>query len=658
MTFFLLALAIVLGGGVAALLLSPWPRAASAAAVLGVVAGAVPGEAYAARVLARGGDEAVRLSWSVPHGELHLAVDPLSAFFLVPVFGFAAIAAVFGRAYLAGASRGTTWLAFNVLVASMAVVVAARQAVLFLVAWEIMSLAAFVLVTTDHEHEEVRRAGWIYLVATHVGTACLVAMFLLVASGAKSFDFDAMRAAQATATPGLVFALLLVGFGVKAGVVPFHVWLPQAHAAAPSHVSALMSGVLVKMGLYGLLRMLLVVGRPAPWCGPLLVGVGLAGALFGVSVAIHQRDLKRVLAYSSVENMGLIVLGAGLGVWGSTSGKPHVAMLGMTGALLHVWNHTLMKGLMFLGSGSVLHGAGTKDMEHLGGLLKRMPRTGTAMVVGAIAIAGLPPLNGFVSEWLLYLGLIDGALATAGATSVAILMTAGILAFVGGLAVLCFVRLVGIVLLGEPRRDAARSAHESPAAMTTPLVVLALLCAAVALSPRLVGVAVGRPLAQLLGPEIAEAASDAPLSDIGVLNAVLSVILGAGAIAWRALGRRRPEAESATWACGYARPTPRMQYTARSFAELMSERLLPKRLRARVSVVAPTALFPQTGSLSSETSDPLTRDVYEPLVARWSDRIARLRWLQQGKLHVYLVYILVAVLGGLAWLSLRAWSGR
>jgi formate hydrogenlyase subunit 3/multisubunit Na+/H+ antiporter MnhD subunit len=378
------------------------------------------------------------------------------------------------------------WFFFNLFVASMALVVVARNAVLFLVSWEMMSVTAFFLVTFEHEKRDVRAAGWIYLVATHLGAAFLLAMFLLLGRQAHSLDFDDFAVAATNLAPavtGLVFVLALIGFGAKAGFVPLHVWLPEAHPAAPSHVSALMSGVMIKIGIYGVLRTMMLLAKPAAWWGPVLVIIGLAGGVLGVSLAVFQRDLKRALAYSSIENVGLIMLALGVGVWGITSAHPTVAILGLAGGLLHIWNHSLMKGLMFLSAGSVLHGTGTKDLERLGGLMKRMPRTGVAMTLGALAIAAVPPLNGFVSEWLIFMAMLRGGLEFTGVSRTGLLLAAGVLAFIGGLASICFVRLVGIVLLGQSRSEQARHAHESSGWMTVPLGVLAAFCVVAGVLP-------------------------------------------------------------------------------------------------------------------------------------------------------------------------------
>jgi formate hydrogenlyase subunit 3/multisubunit Na+/H+ antiporter MnhD subunit len=457
---------------------------------------------------------------------------------------------------------------------------------------------------------------------------------------------------------GLIFVLALVGFGAKAGFVPFHVWLPEAHPAAPSHVSALMSGVMIKMGLYGLLRVLSFLGPPAPWWGFTLVVLGLLTALVGVSLALNQRDVKRVLAYSSIENVGLIGLALGVGLWGKAGGLPAVAALGTAAALLHVWNHALMKGLMFLAAGSVLHGTGTKDMEKLGGLMKRMPWTGAAMTTGAVAICGLPPLNGFVSEWLMYLSLMKRGLATNDGGSLTALLSVGLLALVGGLAAIAFVRLTGIVLLGSPRSDAGRHAHESSPWMLAPMAVLVCLCLTVAVIPRTVAGSFSGVLDQVLGRGAGPlfrglVLSEAPLDALGTVNAWTLIALGATAAAFRVLSRKGELSEGPTWGCGYVKPTVRMQYTGASFAEMIGEHLLPRFLRPRTTRRAPRGVFPSGSEFGSRCPDPVTERVYEPFFRRWAERFSRLRILQQGKVHVYLVYMVLTVVLALAWVSVR-----
>ncbi len=655
MDLLLLALGLLLGSGALALLTLSRPRLSTALGVLGAAAGCAVGLVAAVRGLTAIPEAAIRLTWKAPAGELLLGLDPLSAMFLVPLFGLSLLAAVYGREYLLAykdrwLGPPTAW--FNLLVAAMGLVLLARHAVIFLVGWELLSLSSFLLIGFDHGKGEVRRAAWIYLLAAHAAVLCLLAMFLLLGDHAGGLSFEAF--ARVPAGAGLSAALLalaFVGFGVKAGLVPFHVWLPEAHAAAPSHVSALMSGVIIKLGLYGLLRLTTFL-TPASWWGPTLAAIGFIGAMLGISLALYQRDIKRVLAYSSVENVGIITLGLGIAFWGRSQGSAAMMAAGAFGALLHMWNHAAMKGLMFLSAGSVLHGSGTRDMEKLGGLLKRMPWTGPAMMIGAVAIAGLPPLNGFLSEFLLYRGLIGGGLEMGRAAGIAAFLQVGVLALVGGLASLCFVRLIGAVFLGEPRSEASKHAHESSFWMSAPIVALAAISLGLAAFPERALAGLAQPAAQLFGPGLAASAATAGewLAPLARTNAALVVgllLLGA-VLRWLT---RKPEAPVETWGCGYLKPTARMQYTGRSFSELMVGRLLPSALGPRLRRKPPAALFPAQASFEADCADPLTRGVYLPFFQRWADRFSRLRWLQQGALNIYLLYILIVAVAGLAWLS-------
>ena len=643
------AIALVLLAGLMTAFVRQSARAVARgnALVLGVAAGASAASAWP--VLSKGEQVALLLPWSVPGGAFAVALDPLSAFFLLPVAVLSALCAFYAVGYLAGteARRARTiWCCFDALVAGMLLVLIARNAVLFVAAWELMSLAAWGLVAFGQPGAEARRAGWIYLVAAHVGSVALLLLFAILADAP----------AGPLAPSAWLLVLGLVGFGVKAGVIPLHVWLPEAHAAAPSHVSALMSGAMVTLGLYGLLRLSVLLGPLPEAAGLVLAALGLGGALLGIALAVHQRDLKRVLAYSSVENLGLMTIGLGLAVWGSARGNAPVALFGLMAALLHVWNHAAMKGLLFLAAGTVLHATGTRQLERLGGLLRRMPITGACVVLGAVAISGLPPLNGFVSEWLLYRGLIGLALGSTATAGVVAYLAVALLALVGGLAAACFVRLVGIALLGEPRSAEARLAHEGGPLLWGPALVLAAACGAFALFPGGV-VRLAQPVAeQLLGPTLANAdavqRTAAALTPIGAAAGIgcALFVVGAGLVtAMRARSTRTVE----TWACGYALPTARMQYTARSFSELLAERLLPRQLAPQIRVPALRGSFPAPVTLASEERDPILRGAYEPLFAALATRFARLRALQQGNAHFYLAYILSAVLVGLAWISLR-----
>jgi formate hydrogenlyase subunit 3/multisubunit Na+/H+ antiporter MnhD subunit len=659
---YLAAVALLTAGGLAALAASSRPALAlalgSGAAAAGCVLGLVPSVAALS-----GPPSALELPWDVPHGVLALGLDPLSAVFATAVFGLGLAAAVFGagylRAYLGRRPLGAFLLFFDLLLASMALLVAARQALLFLAAWEAMSLASFFLVAFEHEDPSVRDAARTYLVASHLGTAFLFALFLLLGNVAGSLRFEAFAAAGARAPATLLFALALVGFGTKAGFVPLHVWLPEAHPAAPSHVSALMSGVLVKMGLYGILRVLGFLPPPPAAHGLALAGIGLSGALVALVLALGQRDLKRVLAYSTVENVGLVALGLGLGLAGVSLGAPAVAALGIAGALLHVWNHALMKGLAFLAAGALVHGAGTRDLEAMGGLLRRLPWTGAALLAAGGALAALPPLNGFLSEWLLYLGLAEGGRGAGAALGLSAFLALATLAGVGGLAAVVFTRAAGVALLGAPRSAAAAAAHEAGPLLLAPLGALAAGCAAVAIFPAETVALLAPAAAQVLRVAPAEvAASLAPAT--GALAGPMRVSLGllAAGVAALVLASRRALAarevgRAETWGCGFSAPGARMQYTAASYAQLALGAAVPPALRPRAALAAPEGTFPGPARLALDGADPGRTRLFEPAFRAVADRFARLRWLQAGRLNLQLLYTVLALLGLTALLLLH-----
>ena len=659
MQLILAGLGLLLLGAVAALAAARSPRLATLLGVGGIFAGCACALVPVGRILLGAAPLRLALPWSVPFGTFALGLDGLSAFFLLPILSLAALAAPYGAEYL-GAFRGRAvparaWPFFALLVAGMALVVLARNGVLFLVAWEIMSLAAYFLVVLEDEAAAVRSAGWTYLVATHLGTAFLMVMFVLLGQQAGSLDFARFGAAGPLAAPlaGGVFVLALVGFGTKAGFMPLHVWLPEAHPAAPSHVSAVMSGVMIKLGIYGLLRVLTFLGPPPAWWGWTLVAVGLTSGVLGVLFALAQHDLKRLLAYRSVENIGIIALGIGVGLLGVHYGSAPLAVLGFAGALLHVVNHALFKGLLFLGAGAVLHATGTREMDHLGGLLKRMPWTGGLFLVGAAAICGLPPLNGFASEFLVFLGAYRGVLhPAAGVTGPALVVLAG-LALIGGLAAACFAKVFGVVFLGEPRSGHVAQAQDPGPAMLLPMGALAVGCALVGLVPAsLVGRmgAALEPLTCLPAATVGLALAPVllPLTRITVAAAVLLALLGALVLARRVRLSRRPVGETVTWDCGYARPTPRMQYTASSFARPLTLLFLGF-LRTRTTRVLPAGPFPTRAALATETPDVFRDALFRPAFQLASGTLAKLRWLQRGRVQLYVLYILLTLVLLLVW---------
>jgi formate hydrogenlyase subunit 3/multisubunit Na+/H+ antiporter MnhD subunit len=589
---------------------------------------------------------------ALPGGTWLFQIDPLSAWFVVLILTVGSLAAVFGAGYLPVVPRPAAVALADatmaVLLAAMALLVAAQAAVPLLIAWELMAIAGLLLILHDGARPEVRRSALVYLVATHAASLALLALFALWGRGAADLTFPHLRAAI-VADPrakGLLLGLGLLGFGIKAGVVPLHSWLPGAHASAPSHVSAVMSGVMIKTGIYGLIRLTLLLDpAPAAW-GWTLLALGMVSGVLGVLWALAQHDLKRLLAYHSVENIGIILIGLGAGALGLSYGLPVLATLGIAGALLHTANHALFKSLLFLGSGAIGRGSGTRDIDALGGLARRMPWTWGAFLIASIAIVGLPPLNGFVSEWTIALALLAG-LDAPGAVRT---LTAGLvgLGLIGGLALACFTKVDGAMFLGEPRTRAARDAREVGALMRGPMVALAAACVALGLFPALaldpalrVATALTSSSSAALAPALAALAAGA--TRVSWLALLFVAMLLAAALLRNGLLRRRILVEE-TWACGYPVTTPRMQYTAASFAAP---------LLATFGRLAGLRVERTARSFATRPVDLILDRAARPLWRRLNDGAARLRWMQSGRLHEYLLYVLATLAILLVYLGAR-----
>jgi hydrogenase-4 component B len=658
------SLVLLLAGGFIALLLAARSRLANTLGATSAVCGCIAGLIPAVQVLWTGEPfPAFSRAWDVPYGSFTIELDALSAWFVVPILGLSALGAVYGWQYLLhDADRkplGKTWFHYNVLVAAMLVVVVARNGVLFLVAWEIMALSSFFLVVYKDEDERVRAAGRTYLIASHLGTAFLLAFFVLLGRDAGSLEFSQISAwvrhgvGFSTGTAGALFVLAIIGFGTKAGFMPMHVWLPEAHPVAPSHVSAVMSGVMIKTGIYGILRALTFLGAPPEWWGWVLIGIGVTSGVLGVLNALAQHDLKRLLAYHSVENIGIIALGMGTGLLGIALHEPAAVALGFAGALLHVVNHAVFKGLLFLGAGAVIHSTGSGEIERLGGLARRMPVTAVTFLIGAIAISGLPPLNGFVSEFLIYVSAFDEQLLGGANGGVPALLVIGSLALIGGLAAACFSKAFGIVFLGVPRTEQAEQAGPAGWLMRIPMVALAAACVliavfAVPILNSLHGAVA--TVAQQPPERLPAAGSDAAAAVSPVVAGVL-LFFGATAvlvIVRLALLRNREVGRSPTWDCGYAAPSKRMQYTASSFAEPLTAFFAPL-FGNRRKVQRAEGLFPADASFESHPYDVFFRRLFGPAFRGAGWLMRQLSWLQGGSVNWYVLYIAATILVLLIW---------
>ncbi len=658
MWIFVAGLLLQLAGGAAAFLTARRSVTAHALGAGTAVLGCLAVLASTVLVLLDRAPSTLRLPWAVPYGSFSIAIDPLSALFLAAIAVVGVASAIYGTSYLGsdpGPRRlGSSWFFFNTLLASMSLVVTARNAVLFLVAWEVMSIASFFLVTFEHEREDVRSAGWLYLIASHLGAAVLTALFVVLGRSAGSLDFDAFPAvASHGATAGAAFLLALVGFGVKAGFVPVHVWLPEAHPAAPSHVSALMSGVMIKTGIYGIVRTLTWLGPPRAWWGWTLVGVGITSGVLGVLFALAQHDLKRLLAYHSVENVGIIALGIGLGVLGMALGNEALAVAGFAGGLLHVLNHALFKGLLFLSSGAVIHATGTRHLEHLGGLMRRMRWTGAAFLLGSVAIVGLPPLNGFVSELLIYVGALQSGLSSGAELSGLMFGCAASLALIGGLAAACFAKAFGVVFLGVERRPLGGHTVDPPTTMRAGMLLLAAGCLAIGLLPRraldLLSPAVAQAASLGAGPAAAVLHAQGPMfANVTLVSSVgIGLVLGLWLLrAW--LLRGRSVCRAPTWDCGYVAPSPRMQYTASSFAQPLLD-LFGAAVRSSREERLPQGTFPGASSFATHEHDVWKEKVFAGAFRRGAAILDRFHWIQQGNVQLYVLYIVVTLVALLLW---------
>jgi len=594
------------------------------------------------------------LQIGLPDLPMHVRRDALTSLFLLLLGAASAGISVFAAGYFRrgeGTDAGLMCLQYHLFLASMGFVLLADDAYAFMVAWETMALSSYFLVTTQHGLAEIRRAGFLYLLIAHLGAIAILLSFGVMQGGSWQFTFDAMRSAHlAPHWATVAFLLALFGFGAKAGLVPLHVWLPEAHPAAPSPVSALMSGIMLKTAVYGVLRVTFdLLGRPEWWWGLVLLAFGLFSALYGVVFAAVQTDMKRLLAWSSIENLGIIFTGIGLAVVFHGVGMDSLSALALIAALYHSLNHAFMKSLLFLGTGAVLHSTGERNLGRLGGLIHRMPWVAWLTLIGALAMAGLPPLNGFVSEWLLLQAFLFAHEVPKSFVNMLLPLGAALVALSAALAAYVMVKFFGVIFLGQPREPALARAHDAGMLERIGLVTLALACFALGLLPTYVIDALHTVVQQLNGTSLPSREApwwllvpltgrrgsySAPIFFIALTTVVVLTIFGVRLFYHRRARRAAP------WDCGFGGLTPRMQDTAEGFGQpirnifgtfFAMERELPtpfdRAPRYRVSV-----------------GDRIWQSLYVPLgalVQRIADAFA---WIQQGRIATYLLYSFVTLI--------------
>ena len=645
MNTFYFALLLIGLGGTQALITCRMFSLMKLVSVLAIIVGCGLG-AYDAAMRLLQHAEPVLFSWNwLQITSFSLKLDAVSAFFLVPVFVVPAIAALYSFQYLHDEKRApeiaVNYFFYAILIISMALVTCADNLITFALSWELMSVSSFFLVIYDVHKKETRAAGYLYFIFTQAGALFIFAGFGFIYSYTGSFGFETIATIPDSAKL-IAFVLILVGCGSKAGIMPLHIWLPYAHPAAPSHVSAVMSGVMIKMGIYGIVRFYLLLAPTSVLFGQIVITLGIISGILGVVYAIGKQDMKKMLAYSSVENIGIILLGLGIGMLGAASGNKTMAAFGFAGGLLHVFNHSIFKSLLFMGAGSVLHQAKTGDSNQLGGLMKKMPLTGRAFLIGSISIAGLPPFNGFISEILIYYGAIHG-LSLHGASFVLSTLAITSLAVIGGLAAACFTKVIGVVFLGEPRSDLAAHATEAGSLMVTAQLILAALCFIIGIWPDYFVQAAFQATRAI--PLVAdfETVQFIPfMTNIARTSALFLLLFIIVAVIRRLLYVGKEITRAGTWGCGFTQPTVRMQYTGTSYADTMVDFFRPF-IQVQKNYSGIHKIFPGKTTYNCQVHDTSEIGLNIFIVRPILYILAKLRWIQHGNIQLYIGYIVLAI---------------
>lgn len=645
MDTFFVSIAVILAGGGTGLLFYRQFTLMKLMAIATTSAGCGIGLYYVLPKLLQGTTAAVSYNW-LHTFTLSFQLDSVSLFFLIPVFLIPPLTLIFSFHYLENKEKslrtGVSYFFFSILIASMALVITSANMITFLLAWELMSLSSFFLVMYDYEDRQNRTAGYLYFIFAQGGAMFLFAAFALTYSHSASFAFDSYKNIPEQAKL-LVFILAFIGFGAKAGIFPLHIWLPQAHPVAPSHVSAIMSGVMIKMGIYGIFRMYLLLAPENPVVGQIVLLTGMVTGILGVVYALAKQDIKQLLAYSSVENIGIILIGLGIGMMGVSEQNQAMAFFGFSGAFIHVFNHSIFKSLLFMGAGSVLQKTKTKNIEELGGLMKGMPVTGRSFLAGSVAICGLPPFSGFIGEFLIYYGAFHGL---SGEKLPFILTVLAIisLAVIGGMATACFTKVVGLAFLGEPRTTKAGNANESGITMGAVMAVMAFSCLLIGVFPEPFIRLAFRGIQEI--PSISSFNSESFLLIVRQLSRAIMLFIAifvAVSLFRKMLYIKKEINSGCTWGCGFTRPTVRMQYTGTSYAYEMVQFFNPF-VPIKNVYTGIKKIFPGQTTWESTVTDIAETSYQHYLTTPLLSFINTLKWIQHGHIQLYIGYIIVAII--------------
>ena len=614
------------------------------------------------RMLLSGGQIEAQVYFSEPFGISPFRLDPLAALFALIISLGALLAAVYSHGYMKMYSGDTAELSsyyffLGLMSFSMLLVVVVQNALLFLLVWEMMSLASFFLVNFEHTKEDVRKASIYYLIAMQIGAACLIAAFSWTSAITGSLDFNSFKSVVCNSGNNSVFIFILffLGFGTKAGFVPLHTWLPKAHPAAPTGVSALMSGVMIKMGIYGILRILLLVGIPDYRLAYGILIISIITGIYGVANAIAQHDLKKLLAYHSIENIGIIGMGIGVGMLGLVYNNTLIAALGFFGALLHTFNHFTFKSVLFYGAGIVYSQTHTRDIEKLGGLNNYLPFTSIMFLIASLAISGLPILNGFISEFAIYTGIAKSFSINNIAITIAALMGFSGLALIGAMALLCFTKVYGICFLGTSRSEFPVTPEEKEYSLLLPMAFLVLTMVVIGIFPilavNMTTAAVGQ-----FAPDMSNTAMPQIISLMTHISISISIFIFIIVFFFAVrtfLLRKKSVQVFKTWDCGYQKESSRIQYTGSSFAQPILQ-LVAELVPQKVQVHKEQDVFPTHASFESHSQDFSERLLIQPSIRLLNNFLNKFSWIQSGRMQQYIIYGLIFLIFLLVWI----WSGK
>jgi len=582
-------------------------------------------------------------------GQASGQLDGLSKFFIIPLSIISVCAFLYSFYYFPESGHKKEWTITSIFLPlmtfSMVMIILAKNLIMLLIFWEIMAVSAFFLLLTEHKHYEVRDAAKLYIILTHFCTFLIFIASILIYKYTGSFDFPKTGSLESNTTISIgIFVFTLIGFGIKAGILPLHIWLPSAHANAPSGVSAVMSGLMIKMGVYGIIRFLSFFNHPPLLWGLIIFALGIASGIIGVVLAIGQHDIKRLLAYHSIENIGIILMGLGLGIAGMATGNEIAMVLGFAGSIFHILNHATFKSLLFLGAGVIINASGTRQMDEMGGLAKKIPYTFGTFLIASASISGLPPFNGFVSELFIYLGMF-AIISKSSLLPLNFLQLMGIpaLALIGGLAAACFLKVNSAVFMGtNPKlQNTPQSRFQEPFSLKISLGIPAVICLTLGVFPYILKSPLESAVYSISGTYF-NLLNYFPFKELSIFVAIFYIFLILGLLIFKLIFKNKIEYVDETWGCGYIKPSHKFRYTATSFAEIISG-IFNFILNTHFQRKEITGIFPEKAYFKSHAPDIFLDKIILPFFKFLDGILSPIRKLQAGNLNLYLLYKLIAI---------------